>query len=133
MSAMINLEVPWINIMSKMDLVTQSNEDSSSGRNGVKRRRSQREYSLGCIFASSPLNVPFQDKETVPQIQPLTLHLVSRKSGKPSLAGVANHYLQQGRLGSTKGVKYVPEIFVRDITEHLEGKPSRFFRMCKHQ
>ncbi|THH14988.1 hypothetical protein EW146_g5427 [Bondarzewia mesenterica] len=31
MSAMVNLEIPWINIMSKMDLVTSSSEDPAGG------------------------------------------------------------------------------------------------------
>ena len=39
MSAMVNLEVPWINIMSKMDLVTSNAEDSGSGRNGVRAKK----------------------------------------------------------------------------------------------
>ena len=39
MSAMVNLEVPWINIMSKMDLVTTNVEDPGSGRNGVRMRK----------------------------------------------------------------------------------------------
>ncbi|KAF9452484.1 hypothetical protein P691DRAFT_697150 [Macrolepiota fuliginosa MF-IS2] len=40
MSAMVNLEIPWINIMSKMDLVT-SNPDNESGgaRNGLRQRK----------------------------------------------------------------------------------------------
>jgi hypothetical protein len=40
MSAMVNLEIPWINIMSKMDLVTSNKEDNSGGaRNGLRRRK----------------------------------------------------------------------------------------------
>jgi hypothetical protein len=40
MSAMVNLEIPWINIMSKMDLVTPSGEDSAGGaRNGLRGRK----------------------------------------------------------------------------------------------
>lgn len=40
MSAMVNLEIPWINIMSKMDLVTENAEESSGGaRNGIRRRK----------------------------------------------------------------------------------------------
>ncbi len=40
MSAMVNLEIPWINIMSKMDLVTSNAEDPSGGaRNGLRGRR----------------------------------------------------------------------------------------------
>ncbi len=40
MSAMVNLEVPWINIMSKMDLVTANTDDpSSGGRNGIRRKK----------------------------------------------------------------------------------------------
>lgn len=40
MSAMVNLEVPWINIMSKMDLVSSKVDDStSSGRIAIRKRR----------------------------------------------------------------------------------------------
>lgn len=39
MSAMVNLEVPWLNIMSKMDLVTSNVEDKGSGRNGIRTRK----------------------------------------------------------------------------------------------
>ncbi|KAF8627206.1 hypothetical protein AX15_004522 [Amanita polypyramis BW_CC] len=45
MSAMVNLEIPWINIMSKMDLV-MSNPDDPSGnaRNGMRSRRDIARY-----------------------------------------------------------------------------------------
>lgn len=37
MSAMVNLEIPWINIMSKMDLVTENADDPTGGaRNGMR-------------------------------------------------------------------------------------------------
>jgi hypothetical protein len=40
MSAMVNLEIPWINIMSKMDLVTENPDDPSGGaRNGMRGRK----------------------------------------------------------------------------------------------
>lgn len=39
MSSMVNLEVPWINIMTKMDLVTGKADDPKAGRNGIRRRR----------------------------------------------------------------------------------------------
>lgn len=39
MSAMVNLEIPWINIMSKMDLVTAKKENAGSARNGIRRRK----------------------------------------------------------------------------------------------
>jgi hypothetical protein len=40
MSAMVNLEIPWINVMSKMDLVLPNSEDpSGGGRNGMRTRR----------------------------------------------------------------------------------------------
>jgi len=45
MSAMVNLEIPWINIMSKMDLVTENAEESSGGaRNGIRRRKNIARY-----------------------------------------------------------------------------------------
>ena len=39
MSAMVNLEIPWINIMSKMDLVTVNSDDSAGGRNGIRGKK----------------------------------------------------------------------------------------------
>lgn len=40
MSAMVNLEIPWINIMSKMDLVTENPDDPAGGaRNGIRGRK----------------------------------------------------------------------------------------------
>jgi len=40
MSAMVNLEIPWINIMSKMDLVTSKSDDGSGqARNGLRHRK----------------------------------------------------------------------------------------------
>jgi len=45
MSAMVNLEIPWINIMSKMDLVMKNPEDSSGGaRNGMRGRKNIARY-----------------------------------------------------------------------------------------
>ncbi|KAG2077495.1 hypothetical protein BDR04DRAFT_1088544 [Suillus decipiens] len=39
MSEMVNLEVPWINIMSKMDLVSGSSSDMFEPRNGKRGKR----------------------------------------------------------------------------------------------
>ncbi|KAF9482463.1 hypothetical protein BDN70DRAFT_801376 [Pholiota conissans] len=45
MSAMVNLEVPWINIMSKMDLVTANSENEAEGpRNGIRLRKDIARY-----------------------------------------------------------------------------------------
>jgi hypothetical protein len=45
MSAMVNLEIPWINVMSKMDLVTSNAEEPSGGaRNGVRGRKNIARY-----------------------------------------------------------------------------------------
>ncbi|KAF9006450.1 GPN-loop GTPase [Cyathus striatus] len=44
MSAMVNLEIPWINIMSKMDLVTANPDDNASGRNGLRARKDIARY-----------------------------------------------------------------------------------------
>lgn len=60
------------------------------------------------------------DKESVSHVQPLILHVVSRQSGKPALADVANHFLQQSQL--SKGRKSPPEVTVNEITNLLEGK-----------
>ncbi|PPR06581.1 hypothetical protein CVT24_001762 [Panaeolus cyanescens] len=45
MSAMVNLEIPWINIMSKMDLVTPNADNESGGpRNGMRKRKDIARY-----------------------------------------------------------------------------------------
>ncbi|KAH9007113.1 ATP-binding protein Fet5 [Lactarius hatsudake] len=45
MSAMVNLEVPWINVMSKMDLVLPNPEEpAAGGRNGLRTRRNIARY-----------------------------------------------------------------------------------------
>ena len=45
MSAMVNLEIPWINVMSKMDLVTPNPEEPSHGaRNGIRGRKNIARY-----------------------------------------------------------------------------------------
>ncbi|KAL1741265.1 GPN-loop GTPase [Schizophyllum fasciatum] len=48
MSAMVNLEIPWINIMSKMDLVTSQRKKDEEGfeepRNGLRVRRDIARY-----------------------------------------------------------------------------------------
>ncbi|KIY51576.1 hypothetical protein FISHEDRAFT_36715 [Fistulina hepatica ATCC 64428] len=47
MSAMVNLEVPWINVMSKMDLVTNNSQDDPSislPRNGVRTQKDIARY-----------------------------------------------------------------------------------------
>ncbi|EDR12828.1 uncharacterized protein LACBIDRAFT_231004 [Laccaria bicolor S238N-H82] len=45
MSAMVNLEIPWINVMSKMDLVTANPDDESGGaRNGLRQRKDIARY-----------------------------------------------------------------------------------------
>jgi len=45
MSAMVNLEIPWINVMSKMDLVTENSDDpTGSARNGPRGRKNIARY-----------------------------------------------------------------------------------------
>lgn len=52
MSAMVNLEIPWINVMSKMDLVSTKSKDPAKGRNGLRTRRDIYRYvdiAMTCI------------------------------------------------------------------------------------
>jgi len=52
MSAMVNLEIPWINIMSKMDLVTANSDDQSGGaRNGIRQRKDIARYVIYMFFS----------------------------------------------------------------------------------
>lgn len=42
---MVNLEIPWINVMSKMDLVTSNTDEPAGGaRNGVRGRKNIARY-----------------------------------------------------------------------------------------
>lgn len=55
MSAMVNLEIPWINIMSKMDLITANSDDHSGGaRNGIRQRKDIARYV--CCFLREMLS-----------------------------------------------------------------------------
>ncbi|CAO1636807.1 unnamed protein product [Sympodiomycopsis kandeliae] len=44
MSAMINLEVPWINVLSKMDLVERGETGGKLGGGGIKAKREMERY-----------------------------------------------------------------------------------------
>ncbi|KAF9263477.1 hypothetical protein L218DRAFT_979926 [Marasmius fiardii PR-910] len=64
MSAMVNLEIPWINVMSKMDLVTPNPEDPLGGaRNGIRRRKNIARY-----LDPDPLllAIPHGDRSEIP-------------------------------------------------------------------
>jgi len=52
MSAMVNLEIPWINVLSKMDLVTggEGSDDPRTGNNGIRKRKD-----LARFFDPDPL------------------------------------------------------------------------------
>lgn len=42
---MVNLEIPWINVMSKMDLVTSNVDEPAGGaRNGMRGRKNIARY-----------------------------------------------------------------------------------------
>jgi Conserved hypothetical ATP binding protein len=56
MSAMVNLEIPWINVLSKMDLVTSNADEPSGGaRNGIRGRKNIARY----VRLQSDLRLPF--------------------------------------------------------------------------
>jgi hypothetical protein len=62
MSAMVNLEVPWINVLSKMDLVTGSTDDPSGGaRNGIRGRRNIARFASILEFAHMEFTVKLLD------------------------------------------------------------------------
>ena len=67
MSAMVNLEIPWINIMSKMDLVTANSDDQSGGaRNGIRQRKDISRYVISMFFFLEMLsdNIPISFEDT---------------------------------------------------------------------
>ena len=62
MSAMVNLEIPWLNIMSKMDLVTSNTEDKGSGRNGLRKRRDIARYVAPFLHVNDQCSVAREHK-----------------------------------------------------------------------
>lgn len=73
MSAMVNLEIPWINIMSKMDLVTSNPDDESSGaRIGLRKRKNYARYVNLLVHLSwVSLSLLPQSGWDIPKIAPL--------------------------------------------------------------
>ncbi|KAF8351527.1 GPN-loop GTPase [Amanita rubescens] len=62
MSAMVNLEIPWINVMSKMDLVSSKpDEVSSSAKNALRTQRDIARY-----LDPDPLLLSRHDRERHP-------------------------------------------------------------------
>lgn len=55
MSAMVNLEIPWINIMSKMDLITSNPDGELSGaRIGLRKRKNYTRYAFHWPIPNPP-------------------------------------------------------------------------------
>lgn len=77
MSAMVNLEVPWVNIMSKMDLVTSSADDPASGRNGIRTRKDISRCAFGKVVKMGVVT------ERIPQISRARSHAACFRPWKP--------------------------------------------------
>ena len=89
MSAMVNLEIPWINIMSKMDLVLPQ-EESGGARNGVRKRRDiARWMTSGLLLRVSPVTELWYR-----YLDPDPLLLVTRR-GEANEANPRFHALNQ--------------------------------------
>lgn len=79
---MVNLEIPWINIMSKMDLVSGKSDDRTHGRNGFRNRRNV------ARFASSPLKLLFNYRRALDiWTRILRFLLLRRENPKTAILG----------------------------------------------
>lgn len=58
MSAMVNFEIPWINILSKMDLVDPKSDEGTGGRNGPRLKKDVARCVCYTVLCRSSLN-PF--------------------------------------------------------------------------
>jgi len=100
MSAMVNLEVPWINVLSKMDLIVGDESDPASGRNGIMRKKDIARYlepdpSLLSREQGSSINPRFHAlNEAIVQLiedHPLVSFLPLNLSSTDSLEIVLSH------------------------------------------
>ncbi|KAH8830806.1 GPN-loop GTPase [Flagelloscypha sp. PMI_526] len=101
MSAMVNLEIPWINVMSKMDLVTSNKEDPSAPRNGIRAKRDVARYLdpdpmlLATTQSQEPKNPKFHRlNQAIVQLiedHPLVSFLPLDLSSTDSLDSVISH------------------------------------------
>jgi len=132
MSAMVNLEVPWINIMSKMDLVTSNPEDPSGGaRNGLMGRKNIARYldpdplllasSLG--QEANPSNPRFHAlNQAIVQLiedHPLVSFLPLDLSDTDSLETVISHIDYTIQYGEDEEPKEPPDLDEGDFPEEL--------------
>jgi GPN-loop GTPase len=78
MSAMVNLEIPWINVLSKMDLVTPDPDDPTKGaRNGIRRRKNITRYlDPDPLLLSAPLGQEDEGKGRNPRFHALNEAIV---------------------------------------------------------
>jgi len=132
MSAMVNLEIPWINILSKMELVTGGGEsgDPASGRNGIRKKRDIARYLdpdpmlLASGEESNTTNPRFhtlnqaivQLIEDHPLVQFLPLDLTNTDSTETILSHI-DHALQYGEDEEPKEPKDMDD---GDFTEDME-------------
>jgi len=60
MSAMVNLEIPWINVLSKMDLVTPHEDEGA--RNGIRGKKDIARYFPLALSLLSVANIGLYHK-----------------------------------------------------------------------
>lgn len=132
MSAMVNLEIPWINILSKMDLVTGGvdPDDPRTGRNGARKRKDLARYLdpdpllLASAEETNSINPRFHNLnqaivqliEDHPLVQFLPLDLTSTDSLELILSSI-DHTIQYGEDEEPKEPKDMDE---GDFPEELE-------------
>jgi hypothetical protein len=75
---MVNLEIPWINVLSKMDLVTPDPDDPTRGaRNGLRRRKNVARYlDPDPLLLSAPLGQVDEGKGRNPAFHALNEAIV---------------------------------------------------------
>ncbi|KAG6872792.1 hypothetical protein C0995_006521 [Termitomyces sp. Mi166 len=133
MSAMVNLEIPWINIMSKMDLVTSNPEDPSGGaRNGLRGRKNIARYldPDPMLLATShgsqanPANPRFHAlNQAIVQLiedHPLVSFLPLDLTNSDSLETVVSHIDYTMQYGEDEEPKEPPDIDEGDFPDAME-------------
>jgi hypothetical protein len=90
MSAMVNLEIPWINIMSKMDLVTANTENESDPRNGIRQRKDIARYVLGGLNSLKHTNATLYR-----YLDPDPMLLATRRGQEGNIENPRFHALNQ--------------------------------------
>jgi len=129
MSAMVNLEIPWINIMSKMDLASSKTKDPTGGRNGIRSRKDIARYldpdplllATSAVENNTPLNQKFHSlNQAIAQLideNPLVSFLPLDLSDTDSIDKVMSHVDYTMQYGEDEEPKEPKDMDKGDFAE----------------